>query len=591
MRHFTTTTENGGLDRLIKEIWEAEKKTRFESKLFHVYAGISDEETLTELMAKISKAFPDAPIVGSQSGGEMHGGERKEFVVVVSCLAFEKSKVEVVTYDDLSGNEREIGRRLRRDTNRRLSQDLKAVEILLPGALLNTSETYEELGKADPDVLIFGGYAGNDDLDLEATFVMTNGEILRDSLVATFYFGSDLHLNASKSAGWQRLGLPLKITKANGNVLNEIDGMPAAEAYEKYLNLKNDGKFAENTNEFPIAAYVNGEELLRHTNAVLADGSLQLAGNVETGWEAYLTFGNPSGIIERVNSRLVEANAFAPEAILIYSCYVRKVFWERFASVEVAPFSELAPATGFYTFGEVLRNMRTSDIMEYNVTMLTILMREGEAAERTAPAPKIDDDALTGQASMIRRLAELVSSSAAEVQTAYRKLEEANGRLQYASEHDHLTGLFNRGKIDEEIENMLERTAKAGGLSSLIMFDVDRFKRINDDFGHKAGDDVLRKFSSILRMEADSMKGFAGRVGGEEFYVLLPNCETSEAVEFAEKTRRIIETTDFGIVGKVTASAGVTGTDGRENRRTLCSRVDSAMYASKNGGRNRVSVS
>ena len=559
--------------------------------LFHIYTGHSDKNALSQVMRQLMEAFPDCHIVGTESGGEIREGLLMERGILLSAFLFESTAIRVDIIDDIAGNERNVGSEICRRLNQLVEEDLKAAEILLPGAFLNTLELYDELKRCDRSVVIFGGYAGNHDADLANAFVMADGVFYGNAVLVISYCGKDFFINAKKSAGWEKLGMPFRITKAKGNLLEEIDGIPAAAVYKRYLNIDVDDDFVENTNEFPIAAYVGGEELLRHTNQVNSDGSLLLAGSVTEGWEMYLTFGNTSGIIDEVNARLKELWEFQPQAILLYSCFVRKLFWEKFVNVELEPFEQIAPTAGFNTFGEVLRNMRTGEIMEYNITLLSIAMREGEAREAEGPAPQADDSGLSGQSSLIKRLAKLISSSTMEIQNAYQNLEKANAKLTYIAEHDSLTGLYNRGRTEELIEKLKERTRREGIVSTLLMFDIDHFKNVNDTCGHKAGDSVLKEICAILKSMLDEEKGeAAGRWGGEEFFVLLPGFDKEAGTEFAECFRKKVEEHSFKDVFRVTISIGVQTIDGSEELKRVYSDIDRALYIAKGTGRNRISV-
>lgn len=175
----------------------------------------------------------------------------------------------------------------------------------------------------------------------------------------------------------------------------------------------------------------------------------------------------------------------------------------------------------------------------------------------------------------------------ADLQKKERKLEVANKRLRQLAETDPLTGVANRRafrmKLDVEIEK-----ARAENLSlSLLLLDVDHFKRFNDTFGHQAGDKVLTQVAHILRDEV-RMEDIVARFGGEEFVVLLPCTAPNQALGAAERLRQAIESAPWEF-GPVTASFGVSTSAGDNlDARTLLEQADSAMYASKKAGRNRV---
>jgi len=130
---------------------------------------------------------------------------------------------------------------------------------------------------------------------------------------------------------------------------------------------------------------------------------------------------------------------------------------------------------------------------------------------------------------------------------------------------------------------------------SLLMLDVDHFKQVNDTFGHQAGDEVLRRIGQILQDSLRSMD-LAARYGGEEFAVLLPHTPEKDSQKLAERIRKRIEDTDFGLSAKdfrVTASIGVAalaaGSLQKENDLVL--KADQALYTAKHNGRNMVVVS
>jgi len=175
----------------------------------------------------------------------------------------------------------------------------------------------------------------------------------------------------------------------------------------------------------------------------------------------------------------------------------------------------------------------------------------------------------------------------------WMEIESLQSELVRAARYDALTGLYNRGTFLEEFEREVSRCARAGPAFSLAVFDLDRFKRLNDQYGHPFGDRVLKAFAEVLR--ADIRKHDAvGRYGGEEFALLMPNTGKETAMRVAERVRRDLEARGITVDGKrieVTASGGVStyGVDG-EDWDTLLSAADTALYEAKNKGRNRVTA-
>jgi diguanylate cyclase (GGDEF)-like protein len=158
-----------------------------------------------------------------------------------------------------------------------------------------------------------------------------------------------------------------------------------------------------------------------------------------------------------------------------------------------------------------------------------------------------------------------------------------------AASMDPLTGMFNRRGFAEATSRVIEREASAGRPVTVMIFDIDHFKSINDRFGHPAGDEILKLFSTIV-VNTLRISDLSGRIGGEEFAALLP-CSLEEGVVAADRVREAFE--NSGIVveeGPVdtTVSIGVAGGPAGTELEVLLAAADTALYQAKRGGRNRV---
>ena len=179
-----------------------------------------------------------------------------------------------------------------------------------------------------------------------------------------------------------------------------------------------------------------------------------------------------------------------------------------------------------------------------------------------------------------------------ELEERERQLLEANERLRHMSRTDALTGLENRRAIEKQLETMFAHGQRLSEPLSCVMSDLDRFKSVNDEHGHHAGDAVLKQFAGILKRTAREID-VVGRYGGEEFIVLLPGTVLDAAVTFAERVRKEVEAHTFVFDGgsvRRTASFGVAGWP--HPRISDCDRIvraaDDALYVAKESGRNRV---
>ena len=166
--------------------------------------------------------------------------------------------------------------------------------------------------------------------------------------------------------------------------------------------------------------------------------------------------------------------------------------------------------------------------------------------------------------------------------------EKAEEALERLSVTDHLTQIFNRLKFENDLEIQIQRARRHNRTFSLIMFDIDHFKKINDSFGHEAGDNVLRKLTRIVSVHIRTIDIFA-RWGGEEFVILVVETHAEDAKSFAEKLRRDIEPTSF-YSSSLTCSFGVPEYCKIDDTSTIIRRADDALYEAKRNGRNMVCV-
>jgi diguanylate cyclase (GGDEF)-like protein len=161
-------------------------------------------------------------------------------------------------------------------------------------------------------------------------------------------------------------------------------------------------------------------------------------------------------------------------------------------------------------------------------------------------------------------------------------------RFQSLALMDDLTGLYNRRSFNIQLDRDIRLATRLGQPLALIMFDIDHFKRVNDMHGHSTGDQVLRIVARLVEAELRGVDTVA-RYGGEEFMVILPQANEDGASVIAERIRRSVEQAKMPEVGCVTVSSGIAiYPDYTEDRDTLLSFADRALYEAKRAGRNRV---
>lgn len=188
------------------------------------------------------------------------------------------------------------------------------------------------------------------------------------------------------------------------------------------------------------------------------------------------------------------------------------------------------------------------------------------------------------------RLANFISATSLELEERNEQLAKINKQLKQTSITDGLTGLYNRKEIQSRIGEGLHCMKK--GIFSIIMLDIDNFKQVNDTYGHQEGDNVIIALAKILQDSnvLDARSFSAGRWGGEEFMLLLPECDLAHATDIAERIRKCFAGTTFQQAQALTVSIGVSQARNNDTLDTLCVRVDEALYDAKQSGKNKVVV-
>ncbi|MDO5560558.1 MAG: GGDEF domain-containing protein [Oscillospiraceae bacterium] len=175
-----------------------------------------------------------------------------------------------------------------------------------------------------------------------------------------------------------------------------------------------------------------------------------------------------------------------------------------------------------------------------------------------------------------------------DIHESSMRLIEDLKRYEELSNLDSLTGVFNHGKIENELYKYIELRQDENIPLSLLMLDIDYFKNVNDKYGHSAGDAVLKKLVSVIINNFKKYDITLGRWGGEEFIGICYGLNKTQLYEIAEKLRIAISKTEFDCVGHVTCSMGIIEINHMEKMHDAFERVDKALYTAKSNGRNCV---
>ncbi len=554
--------------------------------LFQVFSGSMDKDAVNRIAEALEAVFPGAHYVGCSSCGNIIHGDLSPDIYAVTCTEFEDptARIETKQYHLGIENVDSVIREVAHFANENLW--VKAIMLYTTVWETSMSSLCSELDKVRSDVQILGGGAFNEALNSSSSFVLSDGGRAADhSIVFAFIGGDALSIRTRYISGWKPLGKEMEITKAKGNILQEIEGISAFETYRRYLKIENDDTFLYNTLEFPYLIRYHGIGILRHPQECLKDGSLVMASDVERAGKIRLAYGDPVTIMENVFQNVAQIRKEEPDVIAIFSCAGRKAFWgDAEIGNETRAFQTIAPSSGFYTLSEFLRTGEY--VNQHNLTLVIASMKEELEGKKTKRRQAEEKDVNARRVSTVERLANFIEEATRELEAANEQLSDMNQKLSDMAVTDGMTRLYNRTEIQRRIEESDDQTDRA--TDSLIMIDIDNFKKINDTFGHKEGDAVICTLANLMKERACEVSGASvGRWGGEEFMILLPACDTRKALGIAEKIRKEFSAIAFPQCGCRTISLGVTQRQAGESADSLVLRVDRALYEAKNTGKNR----
>jgi diguanylate cyclase (GGDEF)-like protein len=446
-----------------------------------------------------------------------------------------------------------------------------------------------------------GGGLTHLDLKSGAMHTLTRRDGLHDDVVFQVFdagVGSDLWMTSNRGlyrVSRDRVLAAMRGEKSDlsGTVYGSTDGMPSPEcdAASPAITRARDGRLWVATSRG--VAVVDLHATLRntvppvvHVEGVLIDGSAPPAGPLRI----------PAGA-QRLDVQYTAMSLRAPERVTFrYRLEGFDRDWVDAGTNRVAHYTRLAP--GDYTFHVVAANEDGVRSVAEDRIAFTVEPEWFETWWARLLAAVLVALAIWGAvrirvAAMRARAYEQVHHIAEALEDANRQLEVANERLSALSYIDGLTGVPNRRRFDEALEEACEKSRQRGTPLSLAIIDLDHFKQLNDTRGHPNGDDALRAVAGLLAKRAESCGGLVARFGGEEFAWLLPgvplDVASAEAESFRLSVRDAAIRHDVVASGVVTASLGVAGSTGSELQpAALVAAADAALYRAKSAGRDRV---
>ncbi len=515
--------------------------------LIQVFCGIYNKDFMVDLSQQIYELLPKAQVIGTTTSGEIMNGLVSGLKTVLSFSVFHHTKIKASFATRGDKSDYQLGRTI---ATKLYSEKAKLLILFATGTTVNANEMLKGVQSVNAQLPVAGGNAG-DNLSYKQGYVLCNGEVTDCGVVGVVLEGDCLMVNRYWHLGWQPIGKEMTVTSSDGFRIYTIDHMPTFQVYRKYLGV-DCALDIRNVIEFPLIINRNGIDIARCPFFCYDDDSIIFLADIFEGEKVHFGFGHVEKIFEEVEKLVQITRRQSAESIFIYSCVCRRGFLHESAQIETLPFQEIAPTSGFFTGGEFFYTGNTVQLM--NVTMTTLLLSEsaGREIRRTGEDSlvfhekmdscsfigngEVKDNVATRSGEILKALTRLVDTVTKELNERTVELEMVNEKLKYASSHDSLTGLYNRGFFEQEMMRLETAYKDTVGI---IICDVDALKLINDLLGHNSGDDILRATAGILK-SLFCYDSVIARIGGDEFAVLLLNKSLEDVQDSCKMIREAV---------------------------------------------------
>lgn len=545
--------------------------------LIQVFTAKNDRDFIFDLTQFFSRHFPLSSLIGVTTDGEVKDGFVSTHKTVISFTMFEK--VYLTSYiSDTFETYYEAGKNM---ASALVGEETKAIIAFIDGLSGNGEAFLNAIGEIAPEVIVAGGLAG-DNATFTKTYLFTKELIVSGGVIGVSLSSPSLNIFTDYSFNWIPIGKTLQITHADNNRVYTIDDKTAVDTYNFYLGKSVGNQLPFIGIEFPLIIQRNGLNIARAPISQDKDGSLLFAGNFKNGDKVRFGYGDADTILSETQKHINHFSDIPIETIFIYSCMARRRFIPLQIEHETLVYNQIAPTSGFFTYGEFFSSTTKKELLNQSMTILAL--SESDISHHH----DLVFDNSQYKSTTIRALAHLINISVKELESTQQKLKDL-------ASTDPLTGLHNRRSFSEVSITLFNLAFQEKKPLTAIMLDIDKFKQINDTYGHLNGDCVLISLAELLQKflrETD----FICRYGGEEFVILLPDTNTNDALVIAEKLRKMIEITTITLsdnqIIHYTISLGISEINSAKDSRIeqVVNRADEALYIAKDEGRNKVVV-
>lgn len=529
------------------------------------------------LQVFLAKHFPNATVVGITSYGQFAGASVQNSGLSLHLTSFKQ--VQLATHY-IAAADSDLEKQVA--INALIQPSTKVIILFSTNLLDNHQDLLPLLNQLRPDIVVVGAIAVPKG-DMFTAHLLQQSCWHSNGTLLLALSSEHLAAKAIVKQNWFAIGKPFTITQASQFVVNTIAGITVKQLYQRYLGPQAGQHLAAASSIFPLIFDDGVHQISAFVVKALPDGSAIFNRPLQTGQQVRLSFAEINNVLN--NDYLAAYEDLPAEQVMVFSCGARVELLKDTIVQELAPLQQKVPCAGCFAFGEIVTLQPGKSNLQSH-SMVSLFMAETPATIHF----ECIKESIVDRYGFDLTNNELLRIYSNVTRAIMADLTAMNDALLKQSQHDHLTGLASRSYLDQELMRAHESFIRYQHVYSVLLLDIDYFKKINDSYGHLNGDKVLKATADNIKQTLRS-NDLVGRWGGEEFLVLCPATPLEAAKTLAERIRKVvsmlsINSTEGAI--RLTVSIGVATITTGMNIDDVLKQADANLYKAKAEGRNRV---
>ncbi len=419
--------------------------TNSDTLMIQLFFADSNTQKIETILSTLNTYLPSSHIIGSTTDGSVLNANSLTYETIISFTHFEKSTLKHTLVEFEMQKEEQAAQKI---VDTILTPKSKVLFIFADGLTCNGEKLIRAIDAHYPKLVIAGGLAA-DNAEFVSTIVCDNSGYSSKGIVALAIESDSLHVNTQFNFDWKPLGKEMKITKCDANRVYEINHISAFETYKKYLGENAAKRLPAVAVEFPLIIKGDKMPIARAALSSHEDGSLSFAGSFHEGQNVQLAIGNAEKIMNSGDHAYHALKDKPIEVIFVYSCMARRRFLQENVNYELHALSQLAPTSGFYTYGEFYTDTKSKELL--NQTMTVVTLAEEESSIKKNQRHISQSSTISNAAETLEALTHLVDVTTHEIQDLNISLEHRVS--QKTQELEELNSFLEKKIADEVLKN------------------------------------------------------------------------------------------------------------------------------------------